>query len=173
MHDDLDGFPTDKYAVMTVNDIGAFLHARIDHMYSNHGHMLPLIKNMRAARHRYRRFDEKVDLHTIEDQWVPGTTGWPFPGHGSSGLGAIYVGLALGYEPIVLAGCPMDNTGHFFDPPLGHPMAKVRLTNFDPQEAMLSKTNKNEKIWRRANETIFEGRVKSLSGKTRDWLGAP
>ena len=36
--------------------------------------------------------------------------------HGSSAMFATLAGLALGYEKIVLAGCPMDMNGHFYWP---------------------------------------------------------
>lgn len=34
--------------------------------------------------------------------------------HGSSSLFAVYACLALGYEDIYLAGCPLDNKGHWY-----------------------------------------------------------
>jgi hypothetical protein len=64
----------------------------------------------------------------------------------------------LGYEEIVLAGIPMDNAGHYFDPPW------VATDLADSAVAT---------VWREARDRVFDGRVKSLSGNTRDWLGAP
>ena len=37
--------------------------------------------------------------------------------HGSSSLFAVYACLALGYKKIVLAGCPLDNKGHWWHGP--------------------------------------------------------
>lgn len=36
--------------------------------------------------------------------------------HGSSAMFGVLCGLALGYEKIVLAGCPMDMNGHYYFP---------------------------------------------------------
>ena len=81
-----------------------------------------------------------------------------FPG-GTSGMFGCYIGLAMGYSKIILAGIPMDGTGHFFDPPW---VGTVELT----QDA--------EKIvWTQAANGLFRGRVKSMSGNTRKWLGEP
>lgn len=37
--------------------------------------------------------------------------------HGSSAMFATLAGLAMGYEKVVLAGCPMDTNGHFYFEP--------------------------------------------------------
>ena len=82
---------------------------------------------------------------------------------GSSALPACYVGLALGYESILLAGVPLDDTGHFFDPPEDHHLRKDRKWSNFTNEAQ-------EYIWRNAR---LDGRVKSFSGRSREWLGGP
>ena len=77
---------------------------------------------------------------------------------GTSGLFACFVGLLLGYTRIVLAGIPCDNTPHYFDPlPYGG-----KLDRESPAA-----------LWLWARDHVFHGRVTSLSGRTRDWLGAP
>ena len=43
----------------------------------------------------------------------------------TSGCYATRIGAELGYDKIVLAGVPFDDTGHFYDPPLGK---KVRAS---------------------------------------------
>lgn len=35
--------------------------------------------------------------------------------HGSTSLFAVLVGLAMGYDQIILAGCPLDSKGHWYD----------------------------------------------------------
>jgi hypothetical protein len=52
---------------------------------------------------------------------------------------------------------PMDNTGHFFDPPWYGTDNEDRGITIEWDEAA----------------PIFAGRVKSLSGRTMRWLGAP
>jgi phage terminase large subunit-like protein len=42
---------------------------------------------------------------------------WPWPAHGTSGLGAVFVGLGLGYSQIVLCGMPLDDGPHNGEPP--------------------------------------------------------
>jgi len=39
------------------------------------------------------------------------------PADGSSSLYALRIAIVLGYKKIVLAGCDMDGSGHFYDPP--------------------------------------------------------
>ena len=69
------------------------------------------------------------------------------------------VGLALGYERIIIAGIPLDGNGHFFDPP-GAITKQFTGTNIKME-------------WDNARDKYFNGRVKSLSGNSRDWLGEP
>lgn len=55
-----------------------------------------------------------VDWDIIDEvKWAPDEeVKW----HGTSSLFAVYVALALGYDKITLAGCPMDMKGHWFFP---------------------------------------------------------
>jgi hypothetical protein len=75
---------------------------------------------------------------------------------GSSSLFAVCVALALGYYPVLLAGIPLEPCGCFYDPPW--------MRSFDYQ--------RYQKAWEQANK-VFQGRVKSYSGYTRELLGAP
>ena len=77
-------------------------------------------------------------------------------GAGSSGLLACMIGLALGYDKIILAGVPLDDSGHFFDIP------DVR-TSFNALNIQLE--------WKDADQKYLKGRVKSLSGYSAKWLG--
>jgi hypothetical protein len=81
----------------------------------------------------------------------------------SAGLEAAIVSLALGYAPIVLAGCPADGTGHFF--PDGNFIPGAQVIDYGDRE--------HETAWKALSENVFKGRVKSLSGNTRKWLGEP
>ena len=82
-------------------------------------------------------YPEKINgaliKHTLGDKddapWFDNT--WdlledPFPysedvmWHGSSALFAVLVALEMGYKRIVLAGCPMDNKGHWYFPEIEH-----------------------------------------------------
>jgi hypothetical protein len=66
------------------------------------------------------------------------------------------IGLALGYDKIILAGVPLDDSGHFFDIP------DVR-TSFNALNIKLE--------WQEADRFYLKGRVKSLSGNSAKWLG--
>jgi hypothetical protein len=82
---------------------------------------------------------------------------WDFEGQPPcSGLFGALIGLALGHAPVILAGCPEDDGGHFYDP-------------IGSSGDYLTGGNEQSWIWHRDN--VFAGRVQSLSGRTRDWLG--
>ena len=71
---------------------------------------------------------------------------------------AVAIGLAMGYEKIVLAGCSQSSDGHYYDPPWIPPSEYgVRVYMFQ---------------WE-MNANIFSGRVRSMSGKTKEFFGAP
>lgn len=83
--------------------------------------------------------------------WDPSEVLW----HGSSALFGVYVGLALGYDKITLAGCPLDRNGHFYD--LDH---TVRWTGETYQ------------AWLDFARDPRSSRVESLSGYTKQILGS-
>lgn len=138
--------------VMCVNDIIMHYPGDIDHVYSNDNRMLP--KWVAARRPRFAIEAQKTPILHSCNSLADGVV-WPFPAHGTSGLGAVYVGLALGYTDIVLCGIPMDGSGHYFDPPGGK-------TNYSG----------GMRYWRNS-VPVFNGMVRSMSGLTRDLLGKP
>lgn len=88
---------------------------------------------------------------------------WPksvMPDRGSSGESAARVSLAMGYERVILAGVPLDDQGHFYDPPPG--LMGASYYNYSTYV----------KSWE-SSAAEFAGRVRSVSGLTRDLLGAP
>ena len=89
---------------------------------------------------------------------------WPFGGHGTSGLGACLVAIGLGYSRIVLCGMPLDDGPHNGEP-------HWRRTAFASSEAAGSVGADRNVHWWKANQTAFEGKVKSMSGRTKKWLG--
>ena len=78
---------------------------------------------------------------------------------GTTGLFAAQVGIMLGYDKIVLAGVPMTNTGHFYDPP------DTIIGAHDCRQ--------NRILWAQAKQEVFDDKVRSVSGNTKAWLGAP
>src|SRR4029079_4096236 len=106
--------------VMTVNDIGMYWPGYIRHWYSND---IDKLVHWSAGRrdHHVQAHGKGWRLHScFARSHLPQVNHWPFPGQGSSGLVASFVALALGYDNVTVAGVPLDNTGHFFDPPEDH-----------------------------------------------------
>lgn len=154
--DDYDQVRPWKGEIMAVNDIGALLHEQVRHWVTLHPEYMPGWLTYRA-KHCYGSGQVPiVHAHRMREgvhvEWKVANVG------GTSGLFGTLVALMLGYTEIVLAGIPMDNTGHFFDPPWYRTDMEDKATH---------------SVWRGARDNIFKGRVKSLSGYTREWLGAP
>ncbi|QCG93962.1 hypothetical protein E6C67_08415 [Azospirillum sp. TSA2s] len=82
--------------------------------------------------------------HPKRDQW-----------NGTSVLYAVRIALAQGAERVVVAGAPLDDGPHFYDSPsLRRYLAQYRMG------------------WSRYADEL-DGRVRSLSGWTRELLGHP
>ena len=83
---------------------------------------------------------------------------WPIHRDGgTSGLFAVLLALMMGYEEIVLAGVPCDSSPHIYDN--------------EPNRLTGEESTKQE--WHRSMDAVFKGRVKSLSGRSAEWLGSP
>lgn len=146
--------------IMTINKIVEVLPAEINHCYSNSAGCLR--RFIAARRDEYTvEFLGPMHRHAI-------TAGaehvWPFGGHATSGLGACLVGVALGYHRNVLCGVPLDDGPHNGEPPW-------RRTAFASSEAAGSVTTDRNHHWDLAKRLAFEGKVRSMSGRTRKWLG--
>ena len=152
----------DKYDVMCVNDMIMHYPNPVRHAYSNDWKMI--LKWTQARRPQYQKLDER---HIITHSCFGETASfhWPWPGHGTSSLNAVYTGLALGYNEIILCGVPLDNSGHYFDP------IWVK-TNFEREVPYVERHGDHQiKNWQNARDKIFEGKVKSMSGRTKVLLG--
>lgn len=152
----------DGWDVMVVNSLGITFPGRIHHWYSNAPRVIHAA--IAARRDEYtREFSREWLTHSCN---VGADYRWPWGGHGTSGLGAVIVGIALGYSRIVLCGMPLDDGPHNGEP-------HWRTTKFASSEAAGSKTDDRDAHWKSAIGLAFEKKVKSMSGRTRDWLGAP
>ena len=142
--------------IMAVNDIGQYLQEPLRHWVTLHPEYFPGWRFFRE-KHLYGA-GYSITHHAQKHR--PGVdVAWPIENlGGTSGLFGAFLGLVMGYEPIVLAGVPMDSARHFFDPPW------IKCDVGDRANAI---------AWRWARDEIFEGRVTSLSGRTLDWLGEP
>jgi len=139
--------------VMCINDMIMHFPGKITHAYSNDYKMLP--HWVSARRPRYKKdLGENIHQHSC----YGAKHNWPWPGHGSSGLNAIYTGLALGYDSITVAGVPLDDSGHYWEP-------EWCTTNFTRE---VPDRDGEIKYWSNAARNIFQGKVKSLSGRTKE-----
>lgn len=145
-----------KGEIMAVNDVGQHLHDRVRHWVTLHAEYAPGWMAFRRG-HLYGSGDIPMwhghkAKPGIDVVWEMAQLG------GTSGLFAVFIGLLLGYDEIVLAGIPMNGAGHYFDP-------HWYGSNFDDKATKL--------VWEWSKTNVFEGRVTSLSGWTKELLGAP
>lgn len=148
--------------VIAVNNMILYWKGRVHHGCSMHPEEPGLWRALRpyyqgegshVLTHGYR-LHGKMGIPECDVIWdIPAGKG------GTSSLLAVMVGLALGYTRIVLAGVPLDGNGHFYDPP------DMKIPVFS------SDFLKGE--WLQASKNYFDGRVRSLSGRTREWFGEP
>jgi len=152
LHDDAARVPA-AVPVLAVN-LAAFCVGRpVLHLASLHadlvGHFLAILRQQQAGHVHTHAVRPEAEVENV----------WDLEGQPPcSGLFGAAVGLAMGYAPVILAGVPEDDHGHLYDPP-GSPGTYVG--------------GGNEQSWLWHRDNVFAGRVTSLSGRTRDWLGAP
>lgn len=154
---DIDALKDFSAARIAVNEIGMHYPGRLDHWLTLHPEYMPGWRLWRANHCMGEGYVPQTHSHIaapgIDHAW----SGVHIVG-GTGGLAAGIVGLLLGYAPVIFAGVPMDNSGHYFDPPSG-------TTPEFGDGAVRSE-------WAQAIE-IAGGRFKSMSGNTRLWCGAP
>ena len=158
---------------MAINYTGLFSRKKIKHWATKHYELLPYFLGLYEEYHCptykaeektdtnldffWKVFKPKIYTHAPKNAQC----NWEFENdaEGSSSMFAVLVGLALGYDPIWLAGSPLDSSGCFLDPP---EYCNTAEGNYEIYR----------KHWIEALD-IFNGRVKSYSGFTRELLGAP
>lgn len=159
----------DNVEVIAVNNMIMHHKGRVMHGVSLHPEEPPLWRQLRWTNgcepsyvhtHSHRLPENNNNIPPYEFKTYHGLDYlWVLEGGrgGSSGLFACMIGLALGYGRVVLAGIPLDGGGHFFDPP-GKETKQFASTTMEME-------------WDNAAIKYFHGRVRSLSGRTREWLG--
>lgn len=147
--------------IMTINKIVEFLPGNILHAYSNQPEILN--KFIAARRWEYTRgeFNGPEYTHSINKG---AQFRWPWSGHGTSLLGGVFCGLMMGYEQNVICGGPLDDGPHNGEPHWRKTTFSREATDFRPGEM--------NHHWRRMKQYAGD-RVKSMSGRTKQWLGAP
>jgi hypothetical protein len=148
--------------ILTVNKLVEVMPAKIEHAYSNE----PMLLNKFIAARRCEYGHEFGGPKHTHSHSQGAQHRWPFGGHGTSGLGGALVGVGLGYDAVVICGMPLDDGPHNGEPPW-------RRTAFKSSEAAGGVRTGRDAHWWRAKELAFQGKVTSMSGRTREWLGAP
>ena len=161
--EDTRGLPIST-TTMVVNDMGMYWPGKITHWYSNDIEQL-----IHWAPGRRRRLQTLYGgggkLHSCFTRDGPGyqhVNHWPFPGQGSSGLVALLVAIAMGYDNITVVGVPFDNSGHFYDPPHGHTLGGGNLwSNFEGEtpDRLIQRTL-----------PFLVGKVRAISGRLKEAL---
>jgi hypothetical protein len=148
--------------VIAVNNMILHWRGRVHHGVSMHPEEPGL---WRALRPYYQCEESHVHTHGYRKHGKEGIPEcdyiWDFPAGkgGTSSLLAVFVGLALGFNRIVLAGVPLDGYGHFYDP------LDKKIPVFNSDFIKLE--------WMNAAKNYFQGRVRSVSGRTKEWFGEP
>jgi len=159
--DDLDQITFNRPDYMAINLAGMFLPHPVAHWYSNEWELLPKWSWLRKKMRDYP--DHKsIYLHTNNPNADPVINLWNWSPAGTSSLGAVLTGLALGYDRIMVCGVPLDNEGHFYDIP-------GQQTNF---EDVVPDRNGVPRFWAECVETVFDGKVSFASGRIREMIDA-
>jgi hypothetical protein len=147
--------------IMCINDIGTqFKAEHIHHMVSLHVGFFPATKLLRREKGLLHKY---VNHCTVKREGVDVVWRMQNAG-GTSGLFATKIALAMGSKKIILCGIPMDNTGHYFDPPEAE---KNRTTKFSAQNSTLAP-------WRDMKKSkLVMDRVRSMGGHTAGIFGKP
>lgn len=139
--------------IIATNHAGRDYPGALDHWVTMHAELIPGWARERAAAGRPEAGKLWSALHRpgpmpMERIKSPG---------GSSGLLAVYVGLTLGVERMILCGVPMCQNGRHYD---------------DQRRRKWQEAAQYMNSWTRALPEIAD-RVRSMGGNTRRMLGAP
>jgi hypothetical protein len=162
------GRPWDGY-VIAANDIGCHWPGRLDHWCTLHPEKFADWMKVR----RENGLPDGYTTWTLQNKLKKPKKGQPPAPHrvappppnggGASGLVAVFVALdALGCDQVVLCGMPMDKTPHFAE-------SKVHQ-----KSRAWAGADSHWRVWTTGTvQDKLRGRVTSMSGRTRDLLGAP
>jgi hypothetical protein len=116
---------------------------------------------------------------TPKEAVYPSVTDWWGPEYrsGATSVGkAVLIGLAMFYGPVVICGAPMDGSGYF----PGESQTGARIDHEKACQRIGDKTMQQRRTIMRYRETFkqlaetqWKGKVFSMSGFTKQCLGAP
>lgn len=92
----------------------------------------------------------------------------------TSAAKAVRMTLAMDYDPVILCGCPLDNSGYFEGESqkgksIGHDCRRVGDPDQNVHRTIVNYRDKFERL----AKGEFKDKVFSMSGLTRKWLGEP
>ena len=151
----------EHYEVMCVNDIAIHFSVEpLHHAVSMHKKVLSAIRTIR----REKSYLERVHTHSVKPH-LDVDTAWTIQCAGpTSGGFAAQIAVAMGFTKIILCGIPIDNSGHYFDPPDGDSNHSVKFGD-----------KHNIVGWRQLHENneYARNRLRSMSGRTASIFGEP
>lgn len=144
--------------VVAVNDFIVYAPGTLAHAVSHHPDKLALWAELRRKVPRKGKTASQVEpFVTHSSNPGPGVQRvWrQYHADGSSSLMAVRIALALGHEPVLVCGVPLDVGGYVWA---------------DPREETPQDFRRYRKAWDKARVEL-EGRVRAPSGYLRDLLG--
>lgn len=142
---------------MGVNYVPMLWRRHFDHWASVHAEFLPMWLTIRDPYNDNGRLTWRFNgqIHTTSPMPGKSVKVWPIRVC-NSGTFACRVALGLGYERVVLAGCPQDNSGYFWEPPGEHGYGNYNeLDGTEHWERLAFETD----------------RIRSMSGYTQQLFG--
>lgn len=153
-----DGLPHD---VLCINESALKFPCEFLHFAAGDSHDLDMQEIAASLpdtviKHAYNPTSKHFDV-----RWIRRYGGW----NGTTAFFAIKIALAMDYLRIVLVGCPLTNTGHFY---------QHELVGDDPRISRLKNVHENH-IWKFVElaSRPISSFVRSMSGNTADILGEP
>ncbi len=171
----------DDFEVLLVNGAGAAVEAA-QHLLAGHTDKAEEFVKARdtafplAAEYRvHATYDARRNREPPKG--YPSVTDWWPQGRFSSGATsagkAARIGLAMGFDRVILCGCPMDGSGYFPGESNGIPQLRACQRIGDPAKQTASTIRRYKTRMAELAAGEFKGLVFSMSGFTREVLGAP
>ena len=167
-------------AVMTVNHAAGAVAA--DFLVSDHYEIIAELRELQDA------LNHKYTTHCTWDcntaKWPEVDYWWEWPrSDASSAQTAIRVGLAVGFDEVILCGCPLSSNRPLYLGTSGRGCVPIRATWPPPRDIQIHQSkeswNTSEEILERFRENFarhaeaWKDRVFSMSGFTSEILGPP
>lgn len=171
----------DDFEVLLVNGAGAAVEAaqhllaghtdKAEHFVAARDAAFPLAMPYRVhATFTDRGGKQPPAEHAAVTDWWPQSQ---FSSGATSAGKAARIGLALGFDRVILCGCPMDGSGYFPGESAGIGQLKACQRIGDPAKQAASTIRRYRERMAELAAGEFKGLVFSMSGWTREVLGAP